>query len=128
MEDMTNNSSLPTTETVTAWVEGYLTAWKSNSTADIAALFTEDAEYHEAPFDTAWIGRDAIVEGWQGRWDWQKGGWDFDWSITSVTGSVVVITGVGHYTKLGDFDNVWTVTFDASGRSSRFDMLNTERI
>lgn len=125
---MTNTESLATIESITAWVDSYLLAWKSNSSEDIAALFTENAEYHEAPFDTAWIGRDAIVEGWQSRWDWQKGGWDFEWSIASINGSSVVVTGAGHYTELGDFDNVWTVTFDASGRSSRFDMLNTEQV
>jgi hypothetical protein len=51
----------------------------------------------------------------------------FDWSITAVEGMTVVITGVGQYTELGDFDNVWTVTFDESGLCSRFEMRNTER-
>ena len=115
------------TETVTEWVKGYIRAWRSNDRADIAALFTEDAEYHEAPFDTEWIGRAEIIEGWQSRWDWQAGGWTFDWSITNVDGMTAVITGIGRYTKLGDFDNVWTVTFDESGQSTRFEMLNTER-
>jgi len=115
------------TESITNWVDGYLRAWHSNERDDIAALFTEHAEYHEAPFDTAWVGRDAIIEGWRSRWDWQQGGWTFDWSITSVSGSTAVITGVGHYTELGEFDNVWTVTFDESGRSTRFEMLNTEQ-
>jgi hypothetical protein len=130
---MTNTSPLPThaatvsTETITRWVEGYIQAWASNSRPDIAALFTDDAEYHEAPFDTEWVGREAIVDGWRGRWDWQQGGWTFEWSITSVDGSSAVITGIGHYTELGDFDNVWTVAFDESGLCRRFDMFNTER-
>jgi hypothetical protein len=130
---MTNTSPLPahtaavSTKTVTDWVGNYVHAWESNSRADIATLFTEDAEYHEAPFDTEWVGRDEIVEGWRGRWDWQQGGWTFEWSITSVDGPTAVITGIGHYTELGDFDNVWTVTFDELGLCSRFDMFNTER-
>jgi len=117
----------PTAESITSWVDGYLRAWTTNASNDIAALFTEEAEYHEAPYDTEWIGRDEIVEGWQSRWDWQQGGWNFEWSITSIDGAQVVITGVGHYTKLGNFDNVWTLTFDESGRCSRFEMLNTEQ-
>lgn len=120
-------SSPLTSEAITHWVEGYLVAWESNSEADIAALFTEEAEYHEEPFDTEWIGRDDIVEGWRGRWDWQQGGWDFEWSITSIDGFTAVITGIGHYVELGDFDNVWTLHFDESGLCTRFDMLNTER-
>jgi hypothetical protein len=129
---MTNISPLPpttpvTAESVTRWVEAYLRAWQTNDRDDIAALFTADAEYHESPFDTEWIGRDEIVEGWQGRWDWQQGGWTFDWTITSIEHLSAVITGVGHYTELGDFDNAWTVTFNEFGRCTRFEMVNTER-
>jgi hypothetical protein len=121
------SASVLTAEAITRWVDGYLRAWRSNARVDIAALFTEDAEYHEAPFDTEWVGREEIIDGWQSRWDWQSGGWDFDWSITSIDGRTAVITGVGHYAELGDFDNVWTVSFDETGLSTRFEMLNTER-
>ncbi|WP_369138764.1 nuclear transport factor 2 family protein [Modestobacter versicolor] len=117
----------PTTASITRWVEAYVTAWKSNDPGDIEVLFTDDAEYHESPFDTQWIGRDAIVEGWRSRWDWQSGGWEFEWSITAIDGWDVVITGIGRYAELGDFDNLWTVTFEESGRCSRFVMVNTER-
>ena len=117
----------PTTASITRWVEDYVTAWKSNDRADVETLFTDDAEYHESPFDTQWIGRDAIVEGWRSRWEWQSGGWEFEWSITAIDGWDVVITGIGRYAELGDFDNLWTVTFDESGRCSRFVMVNTER-
>jgi hypothetical protein len=133
MDPMTNSSSLPaptpdgvTTEAVTAWINDYVHAWQTNEPADIAALFAENAEYHESPFDTEWIGRDDIIEGWRGRWNWQQGGWTFEWEIASIRGRTAVITGVGHYTELGDFDNVWTVTFDELGRSTRFEMVNTE--
>ena len=127
----TNTTAAPiasvTPEAITAWVEKYLHAWETNVTADIEALFTEDAEYHENPFSTEWIGRNEIVEGWQSRWDWQQGGWTFEWNTAKVEGLTVTIVGIGHYAKLGDFDNQWTVTFDSTGRSSRFEMVNTER-
>jgi len=114
-------------EAVTAWVERYLQAWRSNSVEDIAALFTEDAQYHESPYSTEWIGRDEIVAGWRGRWAWQAGGWDFEWSVASINGMTAVITGIGHYVELGDFDNSWTISFTDSGRSDHFEMVNTER-
>ncbi|HWU07660.1 MAG TPA: hypothetical protein VN520_14970 [Streptomyces sp.] len=41
----------PTTASITRWVEDYVMAWKSNARADIEALFTDDAESHESPFD-----------------------------------------------------------------------------
>ena len=116
-----------TDEFITMWVEKYLSAWRSNATADIEALFTEAAEYHEGPYKTDWIGRENIVAGWQGRWDWQQGGWDFDWHVVSREGRTAVIAGVGRYVELGSFANRWTVVFDDDGRCSRFDMVNTEQ-
>ena len=93
LEDMTSttNDFVITTETVTAWVDRYLTAWKTNDPVDIAGLFTEDGEYHEGPYETDWIGRDEIVAGWRSRWDWQQGGWSFDWQIASIDGDTAEI-------------------------------------
>ncbi|WP_396599689.1 nuclear transport factor 2 family protein [Frigoribacterium sp. R86507] len=116
-----------TIEDVTSWVEKYLLAWRTNATADIEALFTQQAEYHERPYTTDLVGRDDIVAGWQSRWNWQQGGWTFTWTAHPTSGRTVVIDGVGRYQDLGDFDNVWTVTIDEDGRCSRFEMLNTEQ-
>jgi hypothetical protein len=116
-----------TDDEITAWVEQYLRAWKSNTTADIEALFTETAEYHERPYETDLIGRDNIVAGWQSRWEWQQGGWSFEWTIRSMAERTAVIDGVGHYKELGNFDNEWTITLDGTGRCSSFAMLNTEQ-
>jgi SnoaL-like domain len=121
------SDALPTADSISQWVNDYLHAWETNASTDITALFTEDAEYSESPYETEWIGRDDIVDGWRGRWDWQQGGWTFEWSIRSIDGATVVLTGIGHYKELGDFDNVWTVTFDGTGRCSRFVMVNTAR-
>ena len=123
----TTNDLVITAETVTAWVDRYLAAWKTNEPEDIAGLFAEDGEYHEGPYQTDWIGRDEIVAGWRSRWDWQQGGWGFDWQIDSIDGPTAVITGVGCYTKLGKFDNTWTVTFRTPEQCGNFTMLNTER-
>lgn len=126
---MTTTASHPTitTATVTAWIDRYLVAWKTNDRADIAALFTEDGEYHESPYQTDWIGRDRIVAGWRSRWDWQQGGWSFDYVIDSIDGSTAVISGIGRYTKLGDFDNHWTIRFDTPELCADFRMVNNER-
>lgn len=126
MTTSTNDLTI-TAETITAWVDRYLTAWRTNGADDIAALFTEDGRYHEGPYETDWIGRGEIIEGWQGRWDWQQGGWDFDWELISIDGHTAVITGVGRYTKLGTFDNTWTVRFRTPELCENFIMVNTER-
>ncbi|GAB2539647.1 nuclear transport factor 2 family protein [Nocardia heshunensis] len=113
-------------EQVGVWVDGYVHAWNTNAAKDIARLFSKDAEYHEWPYQTDWVGRDAIVDGWRGRLAWQQGGWTFDWSILMITGDTAAIQGVGRYTELGDFANLWTVTFDLRGKCSMFRMWNNQ--
>jgi len=47
-----------TEQQVREWAEWHVRAQKTCADADIAALFTPDAEYHEWPYETASIGRD----------------------------------------------------------------------
>ncbi|WP_405495531.1 nuclear transport factor 2 family protein [Streptomyces sp. NBC_00096] len=115
-----------TKQQVETWVEGYVRAWTSNSRKDIAALFTPEAEYHEWPYETDWVGREAIVEGWRGRAGWQEGGWEFEWSLLTINGDTAAIEGTGRYTELGTFANLWTVTFDSHGKCAVFRMWNNE--
>lgn len=117
---------MTTEQRVRTWVDKYVKAWTTADPKDITALFTKDAEYHEQPYETDWIGRDAIVEGWLGRQQWQEGGWAFEWDILMVTGDTAAIRGTGVYTKLGTFENLWVVTFAPNGRCAVFRMWNNE--
>ena len=116
------------TRHLTEWIHAYVHAWTTNDPDDIAGLFSAAAQYHETPYETAWIGRDSIVAGWRDRWPWQSGGWTFEWEIASMSPSGATVTGVGHYRELGDFDNVWTIEFDDDGLCSRFHMLNQQSV
>ena len=111
---------------VRAWIEKYVHAWTTADPRDIEPLFAADAEYHEWPYETHWIGRDDIVKGWLSRQQWQEGGWTFDWEILMITGDTAAIRGTGVYTKLGTFENLWTVTFDSDGSCAVFRMWNNE--
>lgn len=112
------------TDTVLAWVAAYLTAWTTGARADVEVLFTEDAEYHEWPYATAWVGRDDIVEGWDSRAAWQEGGWTFDdWTVLAINGDTAIVAGIGVYRELGTFANLWTIRFDGP-RASEFRMAN----
>jgi len=117
---------MTTTANVAAWVDRYLTAWTSAAPKDIKALFTPDAEYHERPYETEWIGREAIVEGWLSRQTWQEGGWTFEHEILMITGDTAAIRGTGVYKELGTFENLWVVTLDAKGKCSTFRMWNNQ--
>jgi uncharacterized protein (TIGR02246 family) len=114
-----------TEKQVEAWIEGYVHAWKTHDPADIAALFTEDAESHEWPYETEWIGREDIVAGWLERKAWQEGGWEFEWSVLAINGDTAAVRGTGTYKKLGKFANLWTITFD-DGKCRMFRMWNNE--
>ncbi len=49
---------------VQAWLDAYAHAWKTYEPDDVAALFTEDAEYRWHPADEPEVGREAIVQAW----------------------------------------------------------------
>jgi hypothetical protein len=111
---------------VERWVGAYVHAWETYDTDDIATLFTADGEYHEWPYQTHWIGRDAIVEGWREREAWQEGGWTFEWSLLTINGDTAAVDGTGVYRSLGTFANLWVVTFGDAGTCSTFRMWNNE--
>ena len=45
---------------VRRWLDGYRQAWLSYDPAAIGDLFTEDAEYHEDPFEPPLVGSNAL--------------------------------------------------------------------
>ena len=51
---------------VTAWVEGYRTAWETADTDLVLTLFTEDASYRSNPFEEPHLGHDGIRAYWDG--------------------------------------------------------------
>ena len=109
------------------WVGRYLTAWRSNDPKDIAAVFTNDADAHELPYETDSEGLGEIVALWQERSTWEgTGEWTFEWEEVAINGDTFVITGVGHYPALGDFSNLWVVTLNPDGKASTFRMWNNQ--
>ena len=47
-----------------SWLDAYGRAWETKDPEAAAGLFTEDATYHETPFDEPMRGREEIVEYW----------------------------------------------------------------
>lgn len=103
---------------VRVWIDAYVEAWNSNDPAKIGELFTGDAEYCTAPFDTPWRGRQRIVEGWLGRKD-TPGETTFEWHPVVVTDEVAVIEGTTTYPD-ETFSNLWVLRLDPDGRARRF--------
>ena len=123
-----------------AWLDDYVSAWKSYDRDDIAALFAEDVAYRYHPYDEPLVGRDAVVDSWLGEADQDgastrdaPGTYDGHYTPYAVDGDVVVATGTSVYQDHPDgpvtrtFDNCFLVRFDGDGRCAEFTELFMER-
>ena len=115
---------------VQAWLDGYVSAWRSYDPAEIGALFAEDAEYRYHPWDEPVRGREAIVRAWvepQGAHSGrdEPGTYDARYEPYAVDGERAVAVGSTEY--LGPdgsvaqrFHNIFLLSFDPSGRCTSF--------
>jgi hypothetical protein len=108
-----------TSAKLTAWLDSYGAAWEMRDPERAAALFTENATYHEMPFDEPKMGRKGIREYWAGVTADQRDV-QFDSQVLAVQGS----TGVAHWSakfksaSTGatlELDGVFVLEFDANG-------------
>jgi uncharacterized protein (TIGR02246 family) len=51
-------------DTLANWLDAYGHAWETKDPEAVTKLFTEDAAYHEKPFDEPSRGREGIAEYW----------------------------------------------------------------
>lgn len=106
--------------TITAWMNGYLKAWDSNSADDIRALFTDDAVYLTAPFVPERVGIDAIVDGWLADQD-QPGDHEFTWHEVGLDGDLAFVEGLTTYKDPARrYANLWVIRFAPDGRASAY--------
>ena len=123
-----------------AWLDDYVSAWKSYDRDEIAALFAEDVSYRYHPYDEPLVGRDAVVDSWLGEGDLDgastrdaPGTYDGHYTPYAVEGDTVVATGTSVYQDHPDgpvtrtFDNCFLIRFDADGRCAEFTEFYMER-
>lgn len=104
---------------VTAWVQRYVRAWKSNDPADIEGLFADDASYYTAPFRDPWVGPHAISRGWIDRKD-VTGRWDFRFEVLGVDGDAGFVRGWTTYKDEPNYSNLWVIRLADDGRCTEF--------
>ena len=105
-------------ERLAAWMAAYVTAWGSNDTGHIAALFAEDATYRTEPHAKPWRGRDTIVRRWLDRRD-EPGETTFRWELVALDGDLAVVQGETTYPDRV-YDNLWLVRLDEHGACTEF--------
>ena len=111
-----------TSAALEAWLARYEEAWEQRDPSRAAALFTENAPYHEMPFEAPKAGRRGIHDYWATVTADQRDV-DFKSSVVAVNGQ----TGVARWSaKLKsassgarvELDGVFVLTFDDSGLCS----------
>ncbi|MGQ0568283.1 MAG: nuclear transport factor 2 family protein [Armatimonadota bacterium] len=113
-------------ESVQAWLDNYIEAWRTYNVSRIGDLFSEDALYFHSPFDQndAVRGRAAIVANWLEEPD-APDSWEAHYLPIAVEGNVGVAHGRTRYlrpdgTLKREFDNIFVLHFDDAGRCTRF--------
>ncbi|PPF13230.1 MULTISPECIES: nuclear transport factor 2 family protein [unclassified Rathayibacter] len=103
---------------IESWITGYEKAWATDDAADVAALFTEDAEYFTAPHRDAITPRDAIVEWWLA--EEEPADPTFAWGLVALTEETAVVEGRTVYPGDRTYLNLWVIRFAPDGRARSF--------
>ncbi len=117
---------------VQAWLDAYAHAWETYDPAEVAALFSERAEYRWHPADEPVVGRDEIVRAWiapegnESSRD-EPGAYRGEYHPYAVDGNKAVAIGTSTYwtdasrSQLARlYYNNWLLEFDDEGRCSSF--------
>ena len=117
------------TQSVQRWLDAYSHAWLTYDPAEIAALFSEDAEYLYHPWDTGddvVRGRAAIIANWLENRD-KAGAYRGEYHPLLVAGDQAVTTGMSWYysddtqtTLERAYHNLWSLRFDDAGQCRSF--------
>jgi hypothetical protein len=126
------NTSPISHATVQAWLDAYSHAWETYDPADVAALFSEHAEYRWHPADDPVVGRDEIVRAWvapEGKESSRDAAGTYmgEYHPYAVDGNKAVAIGISTYwtdssrSKVDRiYYNNWLLEFDDEGRCSSF--------
>ena len=106
-------------ETLTAWIDSYIHAWRSNDPQAIASLFTEGATYAYEPWETPLEGRVAIVEDWLQEPD-HPDSWEAEYHPIMIEGDRAIIAGVTRYADGKTYSNLFVVEMADDGKCRAF--------
>jgi len=118
--------------TVQAWLDAYSRAWETYDPSEIAALFSQDAEYRWHPADDPVVGRDEIVRAWvapEGNESSRDAAGTYlgEYHPYAVDGNRAVAVGTSTYwtdesrsTLDRIYYNNWLLEFDDDGKCSSF--------
>jgi ketosteroid isomerase-like protein len=104
------------------WVDAYERAWRAPGVEALDALFTEDATYSTAPYESPHAGLAAIRAMWEAG---RSPGEAFSMAseVVAVEGDVGVVRVAVHYTAPRDqeYRDLWIVRLAPDGRCASFE-------
>jgi mannose-6-phosphate isomerase-like protein (cupin superfamily) len=111
-----------TSDDVLTWVEGYEREWRAQRADRLDELFTADAAYLAEPYAAPVEGLDALRRWWS---DEMAPGEVFTLqaSVVACSGRTAVVRALVRYGDpvTQEYLDLWVVTFDESGRATRFE-------
>ena len=105
------------------WIAAYETAWRTEGTAPVGRLFTQDATYQAAPFDEPLAGVEAIARFWEDEREGPN-------EVFTLTSEIVAADGDTAVARLeivyGDppqrtYRDLWIITLRSDGRCRHFE-------
>jgi SnoaL-like protein len=109
--------------TVASWVAGYERAWRTAGTELLRELFTDDATYRLAPFESPIAGLGAISQMWERERRGPDEAFEMSSEIVAVDGDVAV---VGVEVRYGEpspekYRDLWIIRLAEDGRCWAFE-------
>jgi hypothetical protein len=103
------------------WVAAYEAAWRTESTAALAQVFTPDVAYRPSPWTPPRHGLDALAIFWESARTGADEPFDLVSEIVAVDDPVAVIRIEVEYGDGERWRDLWIVTFAADGRCRAFE-------
>lgn len=106
-----------------AWIAAYELAWRTEGTAGLRELFTENASYLHSPYEQPVAGLADIAADWEAERDGPGEAFTMDASVVAVDGDTAVARVLVRYGDpvTQEYLDLWLVRFAADGRCAAFE-------
>jgi len=110
-------------DSVGRWLAGYEAAWRAPGTDGLAALFTSDAVYSQAPYEQSVTGLDAIKRMWEEEREAPDEVFTMAADIVAVDDPAAVVRAEVRYgdPPVQEYRDLWVIRFADDGRCAWFE-------
>lgn len=112
-----------TRDELSSWVGRYERAWRTEGTAGLAEIFTEDAVYRQSPYAEPVVGLDEIGRMWEAERTGPGEPFTMQADAVAVEGDVGVVRVQVDYGPPTDqqYRDLWVVRLASDGRCAEFE-------